>query len=201
MIIDNITTTPKLRPRHRVGDTHWLDTGVPLPFGQPVDSLNKPNRFVYRLTCLRRRDGTDQYTLFGRLLYSEDAEWLLMDNTSPVFAWDSPEVEETRKQKDCPMKITLETSSDLFRVFPHQAATRGVYLPSSAIHPLRSFLLGGPQHLPGAARLGDARKTKPMFDRVETSNAMDTRGPSSIISARGPRLNRKNLTPHCSCTR
>lgn len=38
-----------LRPRHRVGYSHWLDTGILLPLGQPIDSFDKPNRFVSQL--------------------------------------------------------------------------------------------------------------------------------------------------------
>lgn len=53
-----------LRPRHRVGYTHWLDTGVLLPFGQPVDAFKKPNKFVFSFTCLGRRDATDRAIRF-----------------------------------------------------------------------------------------------------------------------------------------
>ncbi|KAG8952336.1 hypothetical protein FRC04_004764 [Tulasnella sp. 424] len=158
-----------LRPRHRVGYTHWLDTGVLLPFGQPVDSFNKPNK----------------------LLYSADAEWLLADNASPVFAWDPLEVEKTRRQKGLPDE---DYFGNLFFHIKQQlldCITRARRFNLSVL--LFSVDLN---ILPELLDLVMEGKQKLMFDRVETSNVMDTTGPSSIISAWGQRLNRKN--PHAT---
>lgn len=51
-------------------------------------------------------------------------------------------------------------------------------------------------HLPQLLDVTMEGTPKITFDRVETSNVMDTTGPSSIISTWGPRLNRKN--PHAA---
>lgn len=180
-----------LRPRHRVGYVRWLDTGVLLPFGQPVDSFDKPNKFVpgslrsYGDFYLQTR------VYFGRLLYSEDAEWLLMDSASPVQAWSPLEVEKTRKQKGLP-------DEDYFgNLFFHIKQQLVGFITRARRFKLSVLLFSVDLNdLPELLDLAMKGKPKLMFDRVETSNVMDYTGPSSIISNWGPRLNRKN--PHAA---
>ncbi|KAG8925128.1 hypothetical protein FRC00_004311 [Tulasnella sp. 408] len=156
-----------LRPRHRIGYFHFLDTGVLLPLGQPVDSFDKPNK----------------------LLYSEDAEWLLADSASPVQAWDPLEVEDTRKKMGLP-------DEDYFgSLFFHIKQQLVDFIARARQFKLSVLLFSVDLNtLPELLDLAMEGKQRLMFDRVETSNVMDTTGPSSIISTWGPRLNRKN--PH-----
>ncbi|KAG8905178.1 hypothetical protein FRC01_008440, partial [Tulasnella sp. 417] len=155
----------KLRPRHRIAYSHWLDTGILLPFGQPVDSFDKPNR----------------------LLYSEHGEWLLTDHDSPVFAWDPLEVEKTRKEMGLPEEdyfgslffhITQELMNFISRARRFNLSVHLFSVDLNLLPQVLDATMEGTQKL--------------MFDRVEASNVMDTTGPSSIISAWGPRLNRRN---------
>ncbi|KAG9026914.1 hypothetical protein FS837_004468 [Tulasnella sp. UAMH 9824] len=159
----------QLRPRHRVGYSHWLDTGILLPFGQPVDSFDKPNR----------------------LIYSEHGEWLLIDYDSPAFGWNPLDVEKTRKERGLPEE---DYFGSLFFHIKHELMdfiTRARRFKLS-VHLFSVDLLHLPQVLDITIR-GAQRLT---FDRVETSNVMDSIGPSAIISEWGPRLNRKN--PHAA---
>ncbi|KAG8986466.1 hypothetical protein FRB90_003990, partial [Tulasnella sp. 427] len=164
-----------LRPRHRVGYAHWLDTGILLPLGQPVGAFDKPNR---RIT-----------NTFDRLLYSEDAEWLLMDSANPCLAWDPLEVEATRKKRGLP-------DEDYFgSLFFHIKQELVEFITRARRFNLSVLLFSVDLNvLPQLLDLVTEGKPKLMFDRVETSNVMDTTGPSSIISSWGPRLNRTN--PH-----
>lgn len=180
-----------LRPRHRVGYVRWLDTGVLLPFGQPVDSFDKPNKFVPRLLRPHGKPHSQTRFDFGRLLYSEDAEWLLMDSASPVQAWNPLEVEQTRKQKGLP-------DEDYFgNLFFHIKQQLVDFIIRARRFKLSVLLFSVDLNiLPELLDLAMKGRPKLMFDRVETSNVMDTTGPSSIISNWGPRLNRKN--PHAA---
>ncbi|KIO27774.1 hypothetical protein M407DRAFT_72603, partial [Tulasnella calospora MUT 4182] len=152
-------------PRHRVGYSRWLDTGVLLPLGQPVDSFDTPNK----------------------LLYSEDAEWLLMDSASPVQAWSPLEVEDTRKKMGLP-------EEDYFgNLFFHIKQQLVDFITRARRYKLSVLLFSVDLNLlPELLDLAMEGKRKLMFDRVEISNVMDTTGPSSIISNWGPRLNREN---------
>ncbi|KIO27775.1 hypothetical protein M407DRAFT_72707, partial [Tulasnella calospora MUT 4182] len=157
----------QLRPRHRVGFTHWLDTGVLLPFGQPVDSFDKPNR----------------------LLYSEHCEWLLIDYDSPAFSWNPLDVEKTRKEKGLPEEdyfgaLFFHIKQELMDFITRARQFNLFVLLFSVDLTLLPQVLDVTMEFEGRPKL--------MFDRVETSNVMDSIGPSSIISAWGPRLNRKN---------
>ncbi|KAG9037512.1 hypothetical protein FS837_001432 [Tulasnella sp. UAMH 9824] len=180
-----------LRQRHRVGYVQWLDTGVLLPFGQPVDSFDKPNKFVPSVLRSHEKPHSQTCFDFGRLLYSEDAEWLLMDSASPVQAWSPLEVEETRKQKGLP-------DEDYFgNLFFHIKQQLEDFITRARRFKLSVLLFSVDLNiLPEVLDLAMKGKPKLMFDRVETSNVMDTTGPSSIISNWGPRLNRKN--PHAA---
>ncbi|KAG8952322.1 hypothetical protein FRC04_004750 [Tulasnella sp. 424] len=154
-----------LRPRHRVGFAHFRETGVLLPFGQPTDSFCNANR----------------------LLYSEDAEWLLKDNANPAAAWSPLEVEAMRQKLNLPDEdyignLFFHIKAQLTE-FARRARRFNLVVILSAVD-LRIL----PQIL-DAAEMEDLT-----FDRVETSNVMDTLGPSAIISTWGPRLNRRN--PH-----
>ncbi|KAG8929397.1 hypothetical protein FRC01_004405 [Tulasnella sp. 417] len=158
-----------LRPRHRAGCSHWLDTGILLPLGQPVDSYNMPNR----------------------LLYSADGKWLLTDSASPVFAWNPLDVEGTRKHKGLP-------DEDYFgSLFFHIKQQLVDFISRARRFNLSILLFSTNLHsLPGLVDLAMEGRRKLMFDRVETSNVMDTTGASPIISNWGPCLNRKN--PHAT---
>ncbi|KIO33875.1 hypothetical protein M407DRAFT_17476 [Tulasnella calospora MUT 4182] len=154
-----------LRPRHRVGHSHWLDTGVLLPFGQPVDSFDQPNR----------------------LLYSERVEWLLVDHDNPVYAWNPLDVEKTRKEKGLPEE---DSFGSLF--FHIKQELMDFITRARQFHLSVRLFSVGLNLLPQVLDSAMEGTQKLMFDRVETSNVMDTTGPSSIISSWGPRLNRKN---------
>ncbi|KAG9040491.1 hypothetical protein FS837_000559, partial [Tulasnella sp. UAMH 9824] len=148
-----------LRPRHRVGYFHFLETGVLLPLGQPVESFDKPNK----------------------LLYSEHGQWLLTDSANPVQAWDPLEVEYTRKKKGLP-------DEDYFgSLFFHVKQQLVDFIARARQFKLSVLLFSVDLNtLPELLDLAMEGKQKLMFDRVETSNVMDTTGPSSIISTWGP---------------
>ncbi|KAG9005482.1 hypothetical protein FRB90_010369 [Tulasnella sp. 427] len=154
-----------LRRRHRVGFAHQRETGILLPLGQPTDS----------------------FCVANRLLYSEDGEWLLKDNASPASAWAPLEVEAMRQTLDLPDEDYIGSLFFYIKAqlteFARRARRFNLVVVLSAIDmqvlPELLDVMGMP----------DLR-----FDRVETSNVMDTLGPSSIISVWGPRLNR--LNPH-----
>ncbi|KAG8952323.1 hypothetical protein FRC04_004751 [Tulasnella sp. 424] len=159
-----------LRPRHRLGFTYWRETGLLLPIGQPVDSFNTANR----------------------LLYSEKGEWLLKDNANPAVAWDPLEVNATRQRLKLPEE---DYTGNLFFHIKHQLVefikrVRGFKL---TVFLLSMDLLDLPEFLD---LLSDNSTKQLTFDRVETSNVMDTVGPSAILATWAPRLNRDN--PH-SC--
>ncbi|KAG8913122.1 hypothetical protein FRC01_004727 [Tulasnella sp. 417] len=133
------------------------------PIGQPINSFSTANR----------------------LLYSEDGEWLLKDNASPAAAWSPLEVEAMRKRLNLPQEDYMGNLffyvKDQLTEFAKRARRFKIFVFLSAVdlRVLPKFLdLGG---------MGNLR-----FDRVEASNVMDTVGPSVIISAWGPRLNRLN---------
>ncbi|KAG8998738.1 hypothetical protein FRB90_012249 [Tulasnella sp. 427] len=154
-----------LRPRHRVGFVHQRETGILLPLGQPTDS----------------------FCVANRLLYSEDGEWLLKDNACPASAWAPLEVEAMRQRLDLPDEDYIGNLFFYIKAqlteFARRARRFNLVVVLSAVDM---------QVLPevlGVMGMPDLR-----FDRVETSSAMDTLGPSPIISVWGPRLNRRN--PH-----
>lgn len=119
------------------------------------------------------------------MLYSEDGDWLLKDNASPASAWAPLEVEATRQKLDLPKDDYI---GSLFFHIKHQLAEFAgrarrfnMEIVLSAID-----LLVLPDLL-DIMGMDDLR-----FDRVETSNVMDTLGPAEIISIWGPRLNFRN---------
>ncbi|KAG8909828.1 hypothetical protein FRC01_006709 [Tulasnella sp. 417] len=152
-----------LRSRHRAGFAYQRQTGVLLPIGQPINSFSTANR----------------------LLYSEDGKWLLKDNASPAAAWSPLEVEAMRKRLNLPQEDYMGNLffyvKDQLTEFAKRARRFKMFVFLSAVD-LRV--------LPTFLDLGDMGNLR--FDRVETSNVMDTVGPSAIISAWGPRLNRFN---------
>ncbi|KAG8917365.1 hypothetical protein FRC00_013704, partial [Tulasnella sp. 408] len=152
-----------------------------------LKNMNSPQRIDYRdryCSSIRPRHRVG-------LLYSEDAEWLLMDSASPVQAWSPLEVEETRKQRGLPDK-------DYFgNLFFHIKQQLVDFITRARRFKLSVLLFSVDLNiLPELLDLAMKGKPKLMFDRVETSNVMDTTGPSSIISNWGRRLNREN--PHAA---
>ncbi|KAG8986472.1 hypothetical protein FRB90_003979 [Tulasnella sp. 427] len=119
----------------------------------------------------------------------KDAEWLLMDSANPCLAWDPLEVEATRKKRGLP-------DEDYFgSLFFHIKQELVEFITRARRFNLSVLLFSVDLNvLPQLLDLVMQGKPKLMFDRVETSNVMDTTGPSSIISSWGPRLNRSN--PH-----
>ncbi|KIO27792.1 hypothetical protein M407DRAFT_22966 [Tulasnella calospora MUT 4182] len=157
------------RPRHRLGYTYWRKTGLLLPIGQPLDSFDTVNR----------------------LLYSEDGEWLLKDNASPATAWDPLEVDKTRQRSKLPEEDYM---GNLFFHIKHQLVE---FIKRVRSFKLKVFLFSiDLLVLPEFLNLLGKETRQIKFDRVETSNVMDTLGPSPILASWGPRLNRDN--PH-SC--
>ncbi|KAG8958726.1 hypothetical protein FRC00_002368 [Tulasnella sp. 408] len=152
-----------LRCRHRAGFAHQRETGVLLPIGQPIDSFSTVNR----------------------LLYSEDGDWLLKDNANPASAWAPLEVEATRQKLDLPEEDYIGSLffhiKDQLAEFAGRARRFNMEIVLSAID-LRAL-----PDLLEIMGMDDIR-----FDRVETSNVMDTLGPAEIISTWGPYLNPRN---------
>ncbi|KAG9050337.1 hypothetical protein FS837_006209 [Tulasnella sp. UAMH 9824] len=159
------------RPRHRLGYTYWRKTGLLLPIGQPLESFNTVNR----------------------LLYSANGEWLLKDNASPAMAWDPLEVNKTRQGLKLPEEDYM---GNLFFHIKHQLIEfiKRVRRFKLAVFLFSMDLLVLPEIL--GVGVSTEEKSQMTFDRVETSNVMDTLGPSPILASWGTRLNRDN--PH-SC--
>ncbi|KAG8898306.1 hypothetical protein FRC01_010954 [Tulasnella sp. 417] len=126
-----------------------------------------------------------------KLLYSEDGEWLLKDNASPATAWDPLEVNKTRQ------KLKLPEEDYMGNLFFHIKHELVEFIKRVRRFNLKVFLFSMDLLvLPEFLDIMSKETGKITFDRVETSNVMDTVGPSAILSSWGPRLNRDN--PH-SC--
>jgi hypothetical protein len=171
-----------LQPAHRLAFVHFRESGILAPFSADTSHFIEPNRCVQRSVV-----NIPGLTSFS-LLFSAEGEWLTLDNANPLFGWDMVTIKASGKRHGVESAdiygCLFYHIKDEFMEFARRVRDFNISIfltqfPATVLaHSISDGMLDpfGPQ----------------CFDRVETSNMVDTFGVPAILDDWGHLLNRRN---------
>ncbi|KAG8952851.1 hypothetical protein FRC03_012002 [Tulasnella sp. 419] len=160
----------RMRPPHRVSYLSHAENGMVLPFGAARASFTEPNR----------------------ILFNEDGNWLLRDSANPLHGFDLVNAVAGGKKRHVPHE---DLHGSLFFHVKDQFAE----FARRARRFKMEFVFQNREMRQFAEFLKDSKSDAPsstqspfFFDRIDTSNVMDSIGIEAILRAWAPLLNPKN---------